>query len=132
MTDQKIDMTDPGSDENLAGMTEAERIEYHRLYLEIAYLCMLVNPHTEYCVFFDYSGHVWNVTIRIKRSKKAYNEDVADAEFKVVNDPTKQYGWQGNDWLRKKRDILLEILTTNEVPIDQLDREVIQTYAYSF
>lgn len=132
MTDQKIDMTDPGSDENLSKMTEEERREYHRLYVELAYLSMLVNLHTDYCVFFDYSGHVWNVSIRIRRSKKAYNEEVADSEFRVMKDPSQSYGWYGIGHMRKKRDIMREILETNDVPIGLLDREVIEVYAYSF
>ncbi|HEY7823727.1 MAG TPA: hypothetical protein VIG24_12875 [Acidimicrobiia bacterium] len=127
-----IDLDDPGSDVTLQGFTPEERREYHRLFLEMAYLSLLVNLHTEYCVFFDYSGHVWSVSIRIRRSKSRYQEEVADSEFRVVNDPGKQYGWKGVDFLRKKRDILKEILETNDVPVDQLDREVVETYAYHF
>ena len=126
-----IDMDDPGSDEKLKEYTPEERQEYHRLYLEIAYLCLLVNLHTTYCVFFEYSGHVWNTSIRIKKSKQDYQTDVADTEFRVGRDPVK-YPWGPIDWLTRKRDILKEILETNDVPVDQLEREVIQTYAYSF
>ena len=73
--------TQPGSDEHLQKLDADQRMRYHRAFAECAYLALLVNLYTEYCVFFDYSGHVYNASIRIRRSKSRYQEEVADAEF---------------------------------------------------
>ena len=116
MTTANLD--DKTSDKNLNKMSDED---------------LLVNLYTDYCVFFDYSGHVWNCRVDIRRSKARYNEDVADTEFKCLTNPDDAlFNWSGIDWLKRKRDMLREILETKNVPIEDMTREVIETYAYSF
>lgn len=129
--------TQPGSDENLQKLDADQRMRYHRAFAECAYLALLVNLYTEYCVFFEYSGHVYNAGIRIRRSKSRYNEEVADAEF-PVRDPVASNetvpSWHRGvvEHIESRRDMLRRILVEKDVPLGDMTREVVESYVYTF
>lgn len=128
-----IDVDQSTSDESLDKMSAEDRREYHKTFVEIAYLSLLVNLYTDYCIFFDYSGHVWSCRVSIRQSKARYSEDVADTEFKCLANPDEaKYDWRGIEWLKRKRDMLREILETKKVPVEKMTREVVETYVYGF
>jgi hypothetical protein len=50
---------------------------------ELIGLAMKVQETTEYCVFIRFSGHINNLEIEIRKSKKAYQTRIIDSEFET-------------------------------------------------
>lgn len=92
---------------------------------EIAYLSYLVNAETNYCVFFEYSGHVDLVRVQICQSKDRYNEEIASSDH---------YRSDGDkiDWLASKIAHLKHILETGNVDYGRMNRTVSQVLQYEF
>jgi hypothetical protein len=40
-----------------------------------------LQKETDYCVFFDYSGHVNSIDLRISKNKRKYNECLLTAKY---------------------------------------------------
>lgn len=87
------------------------KVRYHKVVSEIMYLTVLVNLYTDYCVFLDYSGHVYSLSVSITPSKEDYNTILAEDEFRLK--PFKS--GDGVAWLERKRDILVQILEGREI-----------------
>lgn len=49
---------------------------------ELTKLAVRVNDETDYCVFVRLSGHVDWFGVEVKRSKQAFNEELATFEFR--------------------------------------------------
>jgi hypothetical protein len=55
--------------------------EFYRLIGMISKMSVRVNIETPYCVFFDFSGHVNLVSIRVAASKEKYHDVIFQQEF---------------------------------------------------
>ncbi|MBP1992531.1 hypothetical protein [Paenibacillus eucommiae] len=78
---------------------------------EIMLLCVLVNNHTDYCVFMNLSGHVDQISFRVCESKARWQRSLIEQEFYFShNAPPKL-----NQKLDKIIDTLTEILKTNHI-----------------
>jgi len=116
--------------------TPEEEKRWYSLYTECALLAALINNKTTYCVFFSYSGHVFNVSMSIRASKENYSKDIADSEFCTWPPGLRQKWLQcaDSDHLTKTRDRMKVILEVGEVDTSKLDFEDITevTRYYSF
>lgn len=92
---------------------------------EIGYLAYVVNAETEYCVFFEYSGHVDLIRIQICESKERYNTEVASTEH-YSSDGGKEA------WLIAKIKHLKHILETGEIDFERMKRTVREVSSYQF
>jgi hypothetical protein len=103
------------------------------LIAEIMFLAYMVNSHTTYCVFADFSGHVDMMSIQIARSKDRYNDEIASTEFGTKYADKKQ-PWKVTPLgaLKTKRDHLKHILDEGEINLEgmQAVRETVVTYDF--
>lgn len=85
----------------------------------------LINQYTDYCVFFDYSGHIDSIDIRIRKSKKEYDKDICETTIR-----TKYYEYQNEGrmdaMLEAKVDVLKSILDTKEIPYELMEEQTIE------
>lgn len=56
-------------------------IERNEKLAEACYLCVMVNNHTNYCVFLNLSGHVSQISFSVRESKTAYQRVLVEDEF---------------------------------------------------
>lgn len=107
--------------------------EYLKLMAEIAYLAFAVNVFTDYCVFFDYSGHVENVRIDIAKSKVDYSDTILSTTFYTKYED-KEYSFREFNitHLMVKRDHLLYILENHDLPYHDLTPVHHMTTTYDF
>lgn len=112
--------------------------EMQRLYAEIMILGMLVNENTEYCVFVSYSGHIYGVDIKICESKEQYNTEIAQTSFYTglkeagFYDEIQTKESRNIIWLTEKRNLLLNILETGNIPYGMMDEVIEQHVGYFF
>lgn len=109
--------------------TDEQKDEWNLLVLEIMMLGFAIDRHTPYCVFVDYSGHVENLRVEIRKSKEQYTVDVVLTEMYIegeyaTGDPLAYY--------KKKRDILKGILEAGEVDTSAFEeiRSTVIDYAF--
>lgn len=109
-----------------------KKSEYLKLMAEIAYLSIAVNEFTDFCVFFEFSGHVQHVRIEIAESKTAYQNKLASTEFYSAYQSKHTWKMVENGHLLAKRDHLKSILDDHEIPYAEMDRvqEIITTYEF--
>jgi len=108
--------------------SDEDKVRYHKVVSELMYLAVMVNLHTDYCVFLDYSGHVYGLTVRITPTKEDFNTVLAEDDFQL-----KPFvSGDGIAWLERKRDILVQLLEGTEVQDLGLEaiHEVITKYAF--
>lgn len=93
-------------------------------------LSVLINEKGKYCTFVRFSGHVDEMEIDVRKSKKHYNEEIARSTFSL-----KRGRW-GNKTLDERFD---EVITTlekflleDEVPYDYLQEIERIEYDYKF
>lgn len=82
----------------------------NRMIQELIGLAMKVHYETDYCVFVRFSGHVDNIVIEIRESKKSWQEEIVSGEFYTSKN------WEKRMYQRYEniRSVLLEILETGE------------------
>lgn len=103
------------------------------LIAEIMFLGYMVNSHTTYCVFVDFSGHVDSMSVEIAKSKNLFNEKIASTDFytKYADD---EHPWKVTtlDVLKAKRDHLKYILEEGEIDLGgmQAVHETVVTYDF--
>src|SRR5690348_14820637 len=97
-----------------------------KLLAEIFLLAFKINSETQYCVFVRYSGHVDNLSIEVRESKKRYNERVCDSETNIARseNPIKR--------LEKVITTLRGILESKEVDTSEMEEQVEYLYHYYF
>lgn len=109
--------------------TEEEKQEYYRLIAQTAWLSAVVNQETDFCVFWEFSGHVNLVRISIRESKKRYEKELILTEFQTYFEKHYEYDkssdWKLND-LRKKKAFLEYILNFHEIPYEKATSEIIE------
>lgn len=89
--------------------------EDQELILEIIRLAYLVDNLTPFCVFINYSGHVYNLDIRICTDEDHWQETRCETQFR-----TKKRSPKVSD-LKKKVAILENILENHEIPYEMLE-----------
>jgi len=92
------------------------------LITEILYLSLLVNSHTDYCVFIRFSGHVDQLEVEICKTKERYQDIVARDGFNYKKVSEKE--------LKSIQDQLTSILNDGEINYDELDYTVIKHNEY--
>ena len=117
--------------------TEEMKEERIRLIMQIFALGYLVQEHTDYCVFMNFSGHVDSFEIDIRESKERYNNEVCRASFKTKFDSYFDYKNENSEgnrlaWLKAKRDVLKEILETGDIPYSEMEEYIEKEYKYNF
>lgn len=93
-----------------------------KLITEIIYLSLLVNSHTDYCVFIRFSGHVSQFGIEITETKERYNDIITNDELHYKNVSEKE--------LRAIKDNLTSILDGGEINYEELDYTIIKHNRY--
>lgn len=124
---------DANGNEILGKYSEEERKEWYLLFAEIAFLAAKINNETDLCVFFDYSGHVNHIRLKVCVSKKRYNEELVASEFGVVIPKDEEpedymfgrYNWTQLKEMKQKKAFLAYILERQEIPYDSAIREEI-------
>lgn len=112
---------------------QEKRAEYLKLMAEIGYLAVAVNEFTEFCVFFEFSGHVGHVSLTICPSKNRYNEEIASGDFFAkYRDAERPYKTVENASLLAKRDQLKSILEEHDLPYHDMTpvHEMHTTYEF--
>lgn len=107
--------------------------ERQKLIMEIIMLAVLVQENTDYCIFLDYSGHVDSIDVRIRESKKNWQNEVC--ESRITTKFQDYYHKDRSDHLaslKAKRDILKEILETHEIPTHEMEEHVEHIMNYHF
>jgi len=104
-----------------------EETDRTKLMIEIMALAYLVQVHTDYAVFIDYSGHVDSLAIKVVESADRYENEIVSTEFYV-----KKYHDDTLGWWKAKRDHLLNIVETGEVDTSEMDEVVEQIVSYEF
>lgn len=85
--------------------------------VEIMYLALLVQTHTEYCVFIDMLGHVNWLEIKIRKSKHDYNTEVANGRIYINHEFTEARAV-------KIKAILTDILEKGQINYDLCECDV--------
>ena len=124
---------DANGNEILIQYTEEERKEWYLLFAEIALLAAKVNNETDFCVFFDYSGHVNHIRIKICKSKERYNDELVASEFGVLIPEEKEgEGYQFHSYkytdlqdMKKKKAFMVYLLENHDIPYHSAIREEI-------
>ncbi len=106
-------------------ISPAEKKRRAKLMAEIGYLAYVVNAETDYCVFFEYSGHVDLIRLEICRSKDRYTETVASSEHYSSDDGKEA-------WIKSKIRHLKHILETGGVDYSRMKRAVYEVASYEF
>lgn len=101
-----------------------EDTDRNKLVIEIMALAYLVQVHTDYAVFINYSGHVDSLEISIRESAANYIKKITSTEFYVEKYRDDAFGW-----LKSKRDHLLSIIKTGEVDTSEIN-EVLETIVH--
>lgn len=114
--------------------TDEQKERFNILFAECALLSMLININTDYCVFFDYSGHIYSVSISLAESKSNYNQKVAGSELRTRY-PCKEHSeWQYStiERLEAWRDTMKAILDGHEIESLVLAevREMVVSYEF--
>ena len=106
-------------------LTAKEKAKRAKMMAEIGYLAYAVNAETEYCVFFEYAGHVDLIRIDICASKDDYNSKLASTEH---------YRSDGSRdaWLQSKITHLKHILETHEIDYGRMKRVVYEVASHQF
>lgn len=101
--------------------------ETARLLGEVQMLAFLVNEHTKYAVFTDFSGHVKQWSMRVCASKTYYTETITSDSFyikpEVWGDPIKK--------LKTMKLQLRKILRDNKIPYNELNYTIREERDYS-
>lgn len=105
--------------------TSAEKKRRAKLMAEIGYLAYAVNAETDYCVFFEYSGHVDLIRIQICRSKERYSDELASSDH-YSSDGSKEA------WLKSKINHLKHILETGQIDYSRMKRAVYEVASHEF
>ena len=104
-----------------------------KLMFECIALAVLINEHTDYCVFIDFSGHIDTLDVSIRKNKDQYQIRLCETEMK-----TAYLSWYHEDksdvnaWLKAKRDVLKQILDENDIPYDTMDEQIETLVTYIF
>ena len=109
--------------------------EINMLVMEIMATAFAINTKTEYAVFIDFSGHIDNLRISIKKSAEDYNTLVAETECSTVPrswmDTQREFdGLLGS--IKEKRDVLKKIAIDCKIDSDDMYEVVHKTYSYAF
>jgi hypothetical protein len=80
-------------------------------------LAYLVQKCTDYCVFIRFSGHIEQLEVDIRESRKNWETEVLKTEFHTA---FKEY-YEKKDPLmdlKSKRDVLARIINEKEIPYE--------------
>lgn len=94
--------------------------ERQKLILKIMHLAYLVHEYTDYCVFIRFSGHVDDLAIDIRQSKKEWRVEAIKSEMETAYSKLK-----GNNsmYLYAKIQVLEDILVYDEIDYEEMDYE---------
>jgi radical SAM superfamily enzyme len=98
-----------------------------KLVMQIMSLAYAVHENTSYCVFICFSGHVDDLEIDIRESKERWQNKVCKAERYTAYKHYRNKGEMYAD-LKSIRDVLKEILQTNDIPYTSMERQVTTVY----
>jgi len=102
-----------------------------QIITELLHLAYLVHAKTKYCVFLEFYGHVDSLEISIRESKQNWETKVLETKFYTAyKEHTKQADPLA--YLKAKRDVLIEIIKTEDVPYELCDVERYEVVEYSF
>ena len=109
--------------------------EINMLVMEIMATAFAINTKTEYAVFIDFSGHIDNLRISIKKSAEDYNTLIAETECSTV--PMSWMDTQREfdgllESIKDKRDVLKKIAIDCKIDSSDMYEVVHKTYSYSF
>ncbi len=107
--------------------------EAKKLTCDAFALALLINEHTEYCVFANYSGHVDNFEIRFAESKTNYLANIFSTELKTGFE--KLYKENPDDklsYLKAQIEIMKRVLDEGEIPYEELEEHIEQIVSYTF
>lgn len=113
--------------------TEEQKLERHKLVIEIMALAYAFQQLTDHCVFIDWSGHVDSLTVEVRESKERYQSPLAETAF-YTHGRWEQYrkDEDPNFWLKVKRDVLKEALDSRDVPYQEMEQVADTVYRYAF
>ena len=100
-------------------------MEKEKLVQEITYIAMLVDAHTDRCVFTRYWGHVNGLDIDICESKNDYNNKICSSNISLNSDCALEE-------LQEAKTTLLGFLENGKVDITGLAYEVEEVRHYKF
>ena len=110
-----------------------KELEKNKLLAEIIAFGILINQHTDYCVFVRYSGHVDSINVELCESKRKFNTKIFEDEISTAF--SKYYQKDKEDVLniiKTYRDVMKQILEDGEIPYDNVVEHVEQVTTYSF
>ena len=112
----------------------AEKQEYVALFGKLASLSLVVNLYTDYCVFFNYSGHVNGVDLHITPTKNDYNNRIARSEFhaKWPELGRDVYGDDRLSDMKERVAIMERILSDAKIPTDMMSEVENITITHEF
>lgn len=101
------------------------------LIITIMHLAYLVHSRTNYCVFINFSGHVNNLEVSIRKSRAEWQTKVLKTEFYTEYIRLSRSG-DPLALLNAKIAILKRILDEGNIPYEECDVEQIYSEQYSF
>lgn len=89
------------------------------------YLSLLINRHSEKCVFFNMSGHVSSIEIQVNMSKKAYMDMPMRSEIEY--DISKQYECDVDseerlEWIKGRVKFLETVCKENKISYKNMNK----------
>lgn len=88
-------------------------------------LCDRIENETNYCIFFDYSGHVKKIEIRIAASIQRYNDVIEEFQFYTDDENAK-------DKLIHYLDVLKDVLKDGKKAQKLIERMSVSNVRKSF
>ena len=115
-------------------VTQTAQKTKEQLVAEILYLATATHYHTERCVFVQFSGHVNQLSISIRKNKPEYQEEIAKNEIYLV--PNRELSAEA---LAEFEQNLLTQLTDTKVSLETFikdgfvdERNLKEIVTYSF
>ncbi|CAN7357536.1 hypothetical protein [Paenibacillus sp. LjRoot56] len=103
-----------------------QKLQIAMLVGEIQTLVYMVNEFTNYCAFFNFSGHVCSIDVSIRESRTNYTEHVADTSvYSMTQNPEKAI-----EKLTVMKSNLRKILRKNEVDYSRLNYTIEEVRHY--
>lgn len=103
-----------------------QKLQIAMLVGEIQTLVYMVNEFTDYCAFFNFSGHVCSIDVSIRASKENYADHLADTSiYSITDKPDKAL-----EKLTTMKANLRKILRKNEIDYSRLNYSIEEVRHY--
>lgn len=109
--------------------------EWDRLYLEINYLALLINRHTDYAVWINMVGHVCWTEIKVSRNKINWSDVIIEDQISRHTPEAYKNDWSYSSSIEKMtkiRDQLKFCLENGDFDYESFDKVFYEDFYYSF